>query len=344
MDYPPCNEGFRKRGPLARHIREVHRGLPPWACPHKGADGSAEHCSFAGDTKRKLESHIASQHSGMPKLRFWCEICQKNPGPPPLEDISTDDTVFPVQRTVLPDTTSFKSYSELRAHTKTAHPPICPHCSYRPPSHKALKLHIHNKHNVPLDKRRTHICEICGQGLTKPQYVKTHIRIVHKRYRPFVCPHCPRDYQYKAPLQKHIARAHNPNPEVTYGERKPRRPRALIRRLGLIEKLSGYGYENSGRNIACVVDGCRWRYARFYDLRNHLGSANGHGFRPEQVDELMLELEQNGSGEDDAMDDDDESGSEWENKKDEDNEEGWSEIESGSESEEWELSDEDDEC
>lgn len=118
----------------------------------------------------------------------------------------------------------------------------------------------------------------------------------------------------------------------------------MIRRLGLIEKLSGYGYENSGRNIACVVDGCRWRYARFYDLRNHLGSANGHGFRPEQVDELMLELEQNGSGEDDAMDDDDESGSEWENKKDEDNEEGWSEIESGSESEEWELSDEDDEC
>lgn len=118
----------------------------------------------------------------------------------------------------------------------------------------------------------------------------------------------------------------------------------MIRRLGLIEKLSGYGYESSGRHIACVVDGCRWRYARLYDLRNHLGSANGHGFRPEQVDELMIELEKNGPDEDGEMDDNDESGSEWENKEIEDDEEGWSEIESGSESEEWELSDKDDEC
>ncbi|PWW77302.1 hypothetical protein C7212DRAFT_278561 [Tuber magnatum] len=338
VDYPPCNEGFRKRGPLARHIREVHCGLLPWACPHMDADDPAKHCLYASDTKRKLETHIASRHSGFPKLRFWCDICRKNPDLPPLEDISTNDTAFPIQRTVLPDTTSFNSYRELRAHTYAAHPPTCPHCSHRSPNYKALKLHIHNKHDIPLDKRRTHICEICGQGLTKPQYVKTHIRIVHKGCRPFVCPHCPRDYQYKAPLQKHIARAHNTNPEIKSGEEKPRRPRALIRRLGLIEELSGYGYENSGRHIACLVDGCRWRYARLYDLRNHLGSANGHGFRPEQVDELMIGLEKDGLDEDD-----DESGSEWENEKIEDDEEGWSEIESGSEGEEWGLSDEDDE-
>jgi hypothetical protein len=109
----------------------------------------------------------------------------------------------------------------------------------------------------------------------------------------------------------------------------------LIRKLGLIEELSGYGYENSGRHITCIVDGCRWRYARLYDLRNHLGSANGHGFSPEQVDELMAEPEKDGPHEDD------ESGSECENEKIEDDEEGWSEIESGSEGE-WGLSDEDD--
>ncbi|RPB03979.1 hypothetical protein L873DRAFT_1730438 [Choiromyces venosus 120613-1] len=348
VDYPPCNEGFRKRGPLARHVREVHLGLLPWACPHKDTDDSTKHCSFASDAKRKLESHITSQHSGLPKLRFWCDICRKNPNPPPLEDISTDDTAFPIQRTVLPDTTSFTSYRELRAHTNAAHPPICPHCSHRSPSRKALMLHIHNKHDIPLDKRRTHICEICGQGLTKPQYVKTHIKIVHKGYRPFVCPHCPRDYQYKAPLQKHIARAHNPNPVVNVGEREPRRSRTLIRRLGLIEELSGYGYENSGRHIACVVDGCRWRYARLYDLKNHLGGANGHGLSPEQVDELMNELENDGLDDDemcdDEMCDDDENASEWDNENIENEEDGWSDIESGSESDEdWGFSDEDDE-
>ncbi|KAG0644416.1 hypothetical protein HOY80DRAFT_898548 [Tuber brumale] len=335
VDYPPCNEGFRKRGPLARHMREVHCGLLPWACPHQDTDDSTKHCSYASDTKRKLESHIASQHSGIPKLRFWCDICQKNPGPPPLEDISTNDTAFPIQRTVLPDTSSFSSYRELRAHTNAAHPPVCCHCSHRSPSHKALKLHIHNKHDIPLNKRKTHICEICGQGLTKPQYVKTHIKIVHQGYRPFACPHCPRNYQYKAPLQKHIARTHNPNPEIKPGGGEPGRPRALIRRLGLIEELSGYGYENSGRHITCVVDGCRWRYARLYDLRNHLGSANGHGFSPEQVDELMVGPEKDEPHEDDG------SGSEWEGEKIEDDEEGWSEIESGSEGE-WGLSDEDD--
>lgn len=93
-----------------------------------------------------------------------------------------------------------------------------------------------------------------------------------------------------------------------------------MRKLGLVERLTGFGYDDSGRDIKCVVDGCRWRYARMYDLRVHLGSMNGHAMVQEQVEEVMREV----GGESETEDE----GSEW------DEEEGWSELGSESEGEE----------
>jgi hypothetical protein len=75
---------------------------------------------------------------------------------------------------------------------------------------------------------------------------------------------------------------------VVVVEAKVRAPgKEKVRKLGLVEKLTGYGYDGSGRDIKCPVDRYRWRYARMYDLRVRLGSVNGHAMAREQVDELV---------------------------------------------------------
>jgi hypothetical protein len=123
-------------------------------------------------------------------------------------------------------------------------------------------------------------------------------------------------------LQKHVARHHSLAAAAAV-ETKVRAPRkGKVRKLGLVERLTGYGYDDSGRDIKCLVEGCRWRYARMYDLRVHLGSANGHAMAEEQVDELMREVDK-------GCESESESGSEW------DEEEGWNERGSGSEDEDW---------
>ncbi|KAI5812280.1 hypothetical protein BZA77DRAFT_390804 [Pyronema omphalodes] len=74
-DYPPCAAGFRKKGPLQRHIRSDHLGQKPWACPHKDITNPQKNCEAAFDTKGKLGNHVATHHNGMARRRHFCTIC-----------------------------------------------------------------------------------------------------------------------------------------------------------------------------------------------------------------------------------------------------------------------------
>lgn len=66
------------------------------------------------------------------------------------------------------------------------------------------------------------------------------------------------------------------------------------------------GYEDSGRNIKCVVEECPYRFCRVYDLSLHLRSVK-HGFTDGQVDELMIDVgrraEEEEDGEEELTDD-----------------------------------------
>jgi general transcription factor IIIA len=80
------------------------------------------------------------------------------------------------------------------------------------------------------------------------------------------------------------------------------------------------GYEESGRNIECVVDNCDYRFVRIYDLKVHLRSLKHHGFDEGQVEELIIDAEggrreengeynENDDEDEDEMTDTDSSGS-----------------------------------
>ncbi|KAH0608137.1 uncharacterized protein H6S33_002189 [Morchella sextelata] len=368
-DYPPCSEGFRKRGPLRRHIREVHLKLLPWGCTYKDVENPEHGCTAAFDTKGKLGGHIDKVHKGLIPALYTCAMCsaytegEKGPEPAPGEEIivtprqgteqegnktSTGNpdlcnggivenlspessTPFPVVRSMLvtkpvekifyPETArlqgkiGFKTYLELRRHTIHMHPPTCVQCRYTFKNARNLKVHIANTHGALLEERRHHICEQCGTGFTKKHALKVHVRRVHEDLRPFACVDCPKTYGYKSQLQIHIENHHS-------GRRKPcRKPRGRsTKKPNLIQQLTGMGYEESGRNIECVVDNCDYRFVRIYDLKVHLRSLKHHGFDEGQVEELIIDAEggrreengeynENDDEDEDEMTDTDSSGS-----------------------------------
>lgn len=69
------------------------------------------------------------------------------------------------------------------------------------------------------------------------------------------------------------------------------------------------GYEESGRNIKCLVANCDYRFVRIYDLKVHLRSLKHHGFDEGQVEELIIDAEwgrREENGEYNGNDDEDE--------------------------------------
>jgi general transcription factor IIIA len=73
----------------------------------------------------------------------------------------------------------------------------------------------------------------------------------------------------------------------------PRTRKKLVKDVGLIDEIAGTGYEGSGREIECVVEGCEWRFVREFDLKRHLTSVH-------EQDSLQMEDE---DMEDDMEDD-----------------------------------------
>jgi general transcription factor IIIA len=52
----------------------------------------------------------------------------------------------------------------------------------------------------------------------------------------------------------------------------PPRVRKKTKEVGVIDEIAGTGYEETGRDIPCSVDGCEWRFTREYDLNRHVRS------------------------------------------------------------------------
>lgn len=74
-EYPPCSAGFRKRGPLRRHIRSAHLGALPWACQLQDMNDLNKPCTAAFDTRGKLGGHIDMVHKRMLPALYTCAMC-----------------------------------------------------------------------------------------------------------------------------------------------------------------------------------------------------------------------------------------------------------------------------
>ena len=177
-----CGMTFRKHGTLQRHTKSVHEGLKPYVCtsivvPEKAPSEPLEViCNSGFDTAAKLKAHQTRMHSDK---RFTCDVCT---GGANSNSVAADDSTNPAE-------IWFETYSLLKSHVKTAHPPTCPQCSTILPSPSALSSHIELYHEMSLTERQSHMCPDphCERGFTRKGNLVYHVKTVHEKRRDFVC-------------------------------------------------------------------------------------------------------------------------------------------------------------
>ncbi|KAI5808661.1 hypothetical protein DFH27DRAFT_598290 [Peziza echinospora] len=89
-----CEESFRKKTQLERHVRATHLGLKPFACKHQSVDGEngeVVKCPEAFETKGKLEGHVHREHRGGGGAKYFCEECLMQEGGKEGQDDDDDD-------------------------------------------------------------------------------------------------------------------------------------------------------------------------------------------------------------------------------------------------------------
>ncbi|PWY82820.1 hypothetical protein BO70DRAFT_314097 [Aspergillus heteromorphus CBS 117.55] len=295
-EYPPCDETFRKHSTLQKHIMSAHLNQKPFACPHVDPT-TGQKCPMAFDSAGHLRAHESRVHA---EKRFTCTECiqtnhpDANPsfGPPPTA-------------------TTFPTYALLQAHIRSVHPPQCPNCAMTCSTARELRRHLEVAHgNVSLEERKVFDCTVpgCDSSFTKKGNLTVHIRTVHQGEKRFVCGEtdlsnskrvmgwtgadgCGKRYGSKLALEEHIRTAH-----LGFQNAKAERRQ----RLGLgktsnhpsgpsaLAALTGEGYaEETGRQIACFVEGCPHRFHRNYDLWVHMGSK--HGCTEDEIRDMFMQ-------------------------------------------------------
>jgi general transcription factor IIIA len=288
----PCSASFDTKGKLGNHVATLHNGLARRRYICTVCVTSTPSAPVETTTATTAPVPVAAARSTTVDL----------------DQSSTEDATlllnlsqpsFPVIQAPVPTEQSpeslrsegmlgFTTHAELRAHISVAHPPLCTQCGYVAKRQGELRRHLREKHELSLEERRPWICgwEGCGQGFTKKSNLTTHTATVHQGLKPFLCefPDCGKRFGHKAVLARHFTARHTEDKNVPK-TKKPRKKRTKA--LGLAEMLTGYGYDESGRDIPCVVEGCAYRFSRLVDLRRHLGAVYAHRFGEAQVEELM---------------------------------------------------------
>jgi general transcription factor IIIA len=294
-DSKSCSASFDTKGKLGNHVATLHNGLAR----------RRYICTVCVIATPPDTATTANQNLAMATLPTTVDLDH------PMTDPSTEDATlllnlsqasFPVIQAPAPPEPSpealrsegmlgFTTHAELRTHISIAHPPICTHCGYAAKRQGDLRKHLREKHELSVEERQPWVCawEGCGQGFTKKSNLTTHTTTVHQGLKPFLCeyPECGKRFGHKAVLSRHFIARHTPG----NGEKKKSKPKKSRKKrtkaLGLAEMLTGYGYDESGRDILCAVEGCPYRFCRLVDLRRHLAASYAHGFDESQVQELM---------------------------------------------------------
>lgn len=310
--HPDCGKVFRKMETLQRHVLVEHYGEKPYKCTHVEVDelGREVECARSFNKPLQLKNHEAREHSGS---RYFCDICR--PGSAIEQE---DDDVFGDGPPA-----GFSAYSELQEHLRMAHPPTCKECGKLCESNRALKAHVDIVHSALSDRQQSHLCSWpgCGRGFTKAGNLKVHIQSVHRKVRGFVCGEfdvsasgkvegwnregCGAAFGTKANLEEHVRTRHIGLPGKVKPSRQRKREERLLKGVSAtpssgvetdgiatpadgvaLSMLTGHGYaELPGRQIACLVEGCQWRFGREYDLENHLDVI--HGMNIDDIQDLV---------------------------------------------------------
>ena len=287
-----CGQTFRKHGTLQKHVTTIHEGRHPYVCELLNDNGVK--CGAGFDTEGRLESHAGRIHG---TKKFLCTVCpfQREEGTQ-SPDLGENGAAFP-------------SHAALQAHIQNEHPPTCAECGLKCTSNSALKSHVEVLHGgLDVNERKVHVCPEpdCGRAFTKKGNMNAHAQISHAGKR-FVCgavdpktmnhvgnwdgsDACGEASTSKRNLERHICTIHL-GLDASGKSRKKEKHQSLVEpaqnnQVSTLTRLTGSGYETgTGRNVACLVQGCNHRFVREYDLEIHLQSR--HGLADLEIQKMM---------------------------------------------------------
>ncbi|QSL64537.1 hypothetical protein MERGE_001838 [Pneumocystis wakefieldiae] len=227
-----------KHHQLLIHIANTHTHKKPFLCEY-------DHCKKSFDTRSKLNSHISRIHLPIPSYFCGIEDCNQKEG--------------------------FSKLSLLQKHLKNDHCIICKICNKKFSTNTQLKLHL-QIHEKSLKERRLYHCTVndCQKSFTRSFYLQKHIEIVHEQKKEFVCniDNCNMKFGYKKLLIAHQLHVHSQSEENDIKKIRSK----VVTKVGPVNLLTGFDYSGSGRDISCLVQGCKWQFLREYDLKRHIKS------------------------------------------------------------------------
>ncbi|KAJ1979593.1 hypothetical protein H4R34_002769 [Dimargaris verticillata] len=269
-----CTEAFAKKFQLRRHVVQ-HTDGKPHACDYPG-------CAQRFQYPSQLTRHQAVHNpQGPPKYLCAYGNCLAR----------------------------FHKWHDLVAHNRTAHPLQCTECQRVLNSKRALGMHMATQHG---NYRPQFACpwEGCDRVLSTKSNLKTHVKSVHYKDRPYACrlDYCAAAYSTKKALLRHKMTEHaqecHSNAEQAITTRasslstpskraasddasdshitvtptkRPRRTATATAQSSHPSSssavLTGFDYADvdaTHRRYACPIPQCPYRYVREKSLVRHL--------------------------------------------------------------------------
>lgn len=296
-EYPPCNEHFRKAKALTAHVKSQHLEIKPYPCTFVDPE-TGDKCKSGFQTEAALRKHLSRLHSEGQEGCHVCLLCM-----PAGVDFETQDEPSATSTNQM-GPVSFASNEELVAHTEECHPPVCTECGQKFKNAGTLKSHIDTVHTDPAEQPQfTCPRPDCDSVFNRRHNLTVHIQTVHEQqFRYFCNPDalqqskhadlqawdganaCGAAFKAKSSLDQHVRTHH-----LGLGNRKQLRKAAKSKKKAepsLLTLLTGVGYDN-GRDVACLVPSCEFRFYMDRDLRRHLRAA--HHLPDDEIEELIMQ-------------------------------------------------------
>jgi hypothetical protein len=231
-NFPPCNQVFRKKETLQRHIEADHHEQTTFFECEKVNTRTGEPCRRTFDTLAKLQAHDRTCHD---PTRYSCDVCLETNPVTALGNPLTAANLSPSASKAF-----FTTYAELQEHLAVKHPPSCHLCHAELNTKKELTRHLEIVHGILDPQNATselHKCPHvdCEKVFSRVGNLNVHIRSVHEKRRDYVCGQtkilidgaepppflpCEKAFLHKAGLIDHVRTDHLQMDSVQAAKRK----------------------------------------------------------------------------------------------------------------------------